>query len=64
MNLEKVELNEGKYLVTIFLDDESGEIIDWVADAFEINVVQSDFYGTGLLPSSDKGPLLMKHSFN
>ena len=64
LNLEKVELNEGKYLVTIFLDDESGEIIDWVTDAFEINVVQSDFYGTGLLPSSDKGPLLMKHSFN
>jgi lipopolysaccharide transport system ATP-binding protein len=64
LNLEKVELNEGKYLVTIFLDDESGEIIDWVADAFEINVVQSDFYGTGLLPSGDKGPLLIKHSFN
>ena len=64
LNLEKVELNEGKYFFTIFLDDESGEIIDWVADAFEINVVQSDFYGTGLLPSSDKGPLLMKHSFN
>jgi lipopolysaccharide transport system ATP-binding protein len=64
LNLEKVELNAGKYLVTIFLDDESGEIIDWVANAFEINVIQSDFYGTGLLPSSDKGSLLMKHSFN
>jgi hypothetical protein len=64
LTLEKVELNEGKYLVTIFLDDESGEIIDWVTNAFEINITQSDFYETGLLPSSEKGPLLMKYSFN
>jgi lipopolysaccharide transport system ATP-binding protein len=63
VSLEKVNLNEGKYLVTSFLDDEHGEIIDWVTDAFEINVIESDFYGTGMLPSRDLGPLLLDYSF-
>ena len=64
LNLEKVELNEGKYLFTIFLDDESGEIIDWVTDAFTVNVSQADFYSTGMVPNSDQSIILMDHSFS
>ena len=64
LNLEKVELNEGKYLFTIFLDDESGEIIDWVTDAFTVNVSQADFYNTGMVPNSDQSIILMDHSFS
>ena len=32
-----------------FLDDESGDIIDWVVDAFELQILESDFYGTGMI---------------
>jgi lipopolysaccharide transport system ATP-binding protein len=64
LKLPKVELNCGTYLVTSFLDDESGEILDWVPDAFEISISESDFYGTGMVPSPEKGCLLMEHSFS
>jgi lipopolysaccharide transport system ATP-binding protein len=62
--LQKVELNQGSYRVTTFLDDESGEILDWVPDAFELSIKESDFYGTGMVPSPEKGYLLMEHSFS
>ena len=45
LKLPKVELNQGTYKVTTFLDDESGEILDWVPDAFELDIKESDFYG-------------------
>ena len=64
LKLPKVELSCGTYLVTSFLDDESGEILDWVPDAFEISITESDFYGTGMVPSPEKGCLLMEHSFS
>jgi lipopolysaccharide transport system ATP-binding protein len=64
LKLPKVELNQGNYFVTTFLDDESGKIIDWVSEAFELKVLQSDFYGTGMIPSTDKSIILMEHSFN
>ena len=54
LHLPKVELNQGKYYVTSFLDDESGDIIDWVTDAFELQILESDFYGTGMIPSTIK----------
>ena len=63
LHLPKVELNQGKYYVTSFLDDESGDIIDWVVDAFEVHILESDFYGTGMIPRSDQGVILMEHSF-
>jgi lipopolysaccharide transport system ATP-binding protein len=64
LKLPRVELNQGTYKVTTFLDDESGEILDWVPDAFEISITESDFYGTGMLPSPEKGCVLMEHSFS
>jgi lipopolysaccharide transport system ATP-binding protein len=64
LKLPKVELNQGKYFVTTFLDDESGKVIDWVSEAFELKVLESDFYGTGMIPSTDKSIILMEHSFN
>ena len=63
LHLPKVELNQGKYYVTSFLDDESGDIIDWVVDAFELQILESDFYGTGMIPRTDQGVILMEHSF-
>ncbi len=64
LSLSKLELNQGKYYVTSFLDDESGQIIDWVTDAFVINVLQSDFYGTGMVPPTSQSIILMDHSFS
>ena len=64
LKLPKVELNQGSYKVTTFLDDESGEILDWIPDAFELSIKESDFYGTGMVPSPEKGYLLMEHSFS
>ena len=63
LKLPRVELNQGTYKVTTFLDDESGEIIDWVVDAFTLNVSESDFYGTGMIPRIDQAVFLMEHAF-
>lgn len=64
IKLPKLELNQGKYYITTFLDDENGEIVDWVTDAFVINVLQADFYGTGMVPNTDQSLVLLEHSFS
>ena len=63
LKLPRVELNQGTYKVTAFLDDASGEIIDWVVDAFTLIVSESDFYGTGMIPRIDQAVFLMEHYF-
>ena len=63
LKLPKVQLNQGNYKVTTFLDDESGEILDWVVDAFTLNVSESDFYGTGMIPRIEQSVFLMEYSF-
>ena len=64
LKLPKLELNQGKYYITTFLDDETGEIIDWVTGAFVVNVMQADFYGTGVVPLAYQSPVLLEHSFS
>ena len=64
LNLSRLELNQGKYYITTFLDDETGDIIDWVSDAFIVNVLQADFYGTGMVPLADQSIVLLEHSFS
>ena len=64
IKLPKLELNQGKYYITTFLDDENGEIVDWVTDAFVMNVLQADFYGTGMVPNAEQSLVLLEHSFS
>jgi hypothetical protein len=46
--MDKVTLYSGEYFCNIFLREGlSGDIIDWVQDAFILRVEAGDFYGTG-----------------
>ena len=49
------------YKITTFLTI-NGEISDWVINAFEIEVENGDFYGTGTLPPDGQGSFLTKFS--
>ena len=59
-NLSSIKVN----IMLLLLDDESGQILDWVTDAFVINILQADFYGTGMVPSTSQSMFLMEHSFS
>jgi lipopolysaccharide transport system ATP-binding protein len=42
----------------------NGEIQDWIQDAFEIEVVASDFFGSGRMPPARQGVVLFSHSWS
>ena len=39
----------------------NGIVADWVRDALTIDVAEGDFYGSGRLPSTGRGDLLIDH---
>jgi lipopolysaccharide transport system ATP-binding protein len=49
-DIPSLALVPGEYKVGVGLDIASGEV-DWVDDATRLSVVNSDFYGTGILPT-------------
>jgi len=48
--IPSLALVPGEYKVGVGLDIASGEV-DWIDDATRISIVNSDFYGTGILPT-------------
>lgn len=55
--IPKLPLKEGRYKFNVFCEIHN-EISDWINDAGYIDVVASDFYGTGVLPDNNKGLLI------
>lgn len=49
-DIPSLALVPGEYKVGVGLDIASGEV-DWVDDATRLSIVNSDFYGTGILPT-------------
>lgn len=48
--IPSLALVPGEYKVGVGLDIASGEV-DWIDDATRLSIVNSDFYGTGILPT-------------
>ena len=63
MNIEKLNLQPGKYLFNTYLEGD-GEPMDWIINAFEITVETGDFYGTGQILREGQGNTLIPFSVN
>lgn len=54
--IPKLQLNTGDYLVSVAIGMHPNKLYDQVNDAIAFSVVQSDFYRTGYILTSDHGP--------
>jgi lipopolysaccharide transport system ATP-binding protein len=61
--IHQLPLASGFYKVNIYTAV-NGEIADWVVDAAGFEVQNSDFFGTGRLPSPSHGRFLVPHSWS
>src|SRR5262245_21647879 len=61
--IERFPLSPGQYHLTLFCRV-NGEIADWVQHAALVIVEEGDFYGTGRLPPSSHGGLLVAQDWN
>jgi lipopolysaccharide transport system ATP-binding protein len=62
LEIYKMNLMPGKYLFNIFITIDNS-VSDWIVNAGEINVIESDYYHSGVLPSSNQGVLLMDYKY-
>ena len=60
--MPRVPLQPGTYTLNIFSAIQ-GEIADWVQGCCMFEVDGGDFFGTGRLPVTGKGPFLVDHSW-
>lgn len=58
----KFNLRSGSYDCTIFCSV-NGEIADWIANAFVLNVEDGDYFGSGKLIGREQGEILVDHSW-
>ena len=57
---DRMALLPGRYTLNIYATV-NGVLADWVTDAASIEVSEGDFFGTGRLPSSRYGSVLVAH---
>jgi lipopolysaccharide transport system ATP-binding protein len=60
--IPRLPLNSGLYQVNVLIKG-AGEIYDHVQAALYVNVVQDDFYGSGVMPPPSVGAFLIDHSW-
>jgi lipopolysaccharide transport system ATP-binding protein len=58
----KITLKTGSYNCNLFCSI-NGKIVDWIQDAFTINVENGDFFGTGKIIDRSQGDILALHSW-
>jgi lipopolysaccharide transport system ATP-binding protein len=59
----RVNLRAGTYRSNLYCEV-NGEVGDWVQDAFQLEVLDGNFYGTGRLPPAGQGDVLVDHSWS
>ena len=62
LEIYKINLMPDNYSFNIYLTID-GNISDWIINAGEIKVVESDYYNSGVLPASNQGRLLMDYKY-
>jgi lipopolysaccharide transport system ATP-binding protein len=58
----ELPLAPGRYFLTLYLD-RSGEILDRVQNQIELQVLPSDYFGSGVLPTESQGPFMVRHEW-
>lgn len=61
--LPKVVLVPGQYHINLSLRYDGDMLADWVERAMTFDVISGDFFGTGKLPSSTSGNVLVEHDW-
>ena len=61
--IERVALMPGTYSLDIFAEGATG-VLDWLSSAGDLKVAEGDFFGSGRLPPSGYGSVLMAHSWS
>jgi lipopolysaccharide transport system ATP-binding protein len=59
----RLPLLPGRYSLNIY-SEANGYVADWVQDAHLLDVVESDFFGSGQLPPSSHGKVVVAHSWD
>ncbi|WP_250632760.1 ABC transporter ATP-binding protein [Rhodoflexus caldus] len=59
----KFPLSPGTYSVNIFIREQNGEIVDWIIDAFLLEVQEGDFFKTGRLTPLSHQSVLVDHNW-
>jgi lipopolysaccharide transport system ATP-binding protein len=62
-NWPRFNLRSGSYACAVFCEID-GEIVDWVQSAFELQVEDGDFFGTGRLARREQGDVLVPHTWS
>lgn len=62
-NFDKLPLMPGTYSVNLYCTV-NGVLADWVIDAATIDVVEGDYFGTGKLPLSGYGAVVVAHEWD
>jgi lipopolysaccharide transport system ATP-binding protein len=61
-NITKLNIKSGRYTCSLYCSV-NGEIVDWISEAFALDVVDGDYYGTGKLLDSSQGAVLIDHTW-
>lgn len=61
IEIPKLQLCPGSYTIVLFLSS-NGVIVDWIQNAFRMQVDMADYYGSGKLPPSGQGFFLADYS--
>jgi lipopolysaccharide transport system ATP-binding protein len=59
----RFNLRSGTYACAIYCEV-NGEVVDWVQSAFELQVEDGDFFGTGRLIHREQGDMLIPHTWS
>ena len=63
VEIPKLPLREGKYYINLWCEV-NGILADGIKEAATINVIEGDFYDTGVIPPSGQGLIVVEHHFN
>jgi lipopolysaccharide transport system ATP-binding protein len=61
-SLPELPLLPGRYALTFYIEV-NGILADWVRNAMHFEVFEDDVFGTGRLPPTSHGPVLVRHTW-
>jgi len=63
VKIPKLPLRGGKYFINLWCEV-NGVLADWIKEAATVNVIDGDYFGTGVTPPPGHGVILVEHSFS
>lgn len=61
--IHKLPLREGRYNINLYCEV-NGILADWVREASTLNVIEGDFFHTGITPPTGHGVIVVEHDFS